>query len=850
MGISLPQIETSREHLYQARPRDRAEGEKAWYSLASILFFCGSRLAFGGFLLLTSVFCLLTSVPFAYFGFIHNPLLGWLPDFERLHGLLYGVFLSAVAITLIPDLRRKETRRGVAGFLAINIAVAIYLLRADDLAALQPDFISYFWSMICVFPLLWLAALDVSGNTKHLCRQRGMGISLSKATLAGVMVSGVFAAASVLHGVMPGRDTSASFVVRGFGASLCFHLAIFAAVAAILILIRRISSETPWPDTLNLVIARVFAWFLLMQGLRKIILPTISFEGTAATVFAALLSFTVVLFATGFRAKLRALYSDKGRPFARLKISRWQWAVAIICLFASAYAIPVLVGRTDWDFVLQRIAVVAVWLIVLQVVCSTGFRVRGKAASAALVLVLCGAAAGFEHYARVGLYNPEPSASVQALFDTYAGADISFKTAYDILSWSVNDKAYGQFYRFLKQHTNLGPEVAVGPADVSLVADLQPTPEKKPNIFLFVIDSLRQDYVSPYNPAVDYTPEIGRFAQDSVVMEQAYTRYGGTALSEPAIWVGAVQLHKGYIQPFYPMNNLQKMLETDGYQSYITIDPIVHEMLQPSASITPLDKNIKSWDYLDFVSTLEELETKIDSRSDRAKPIFAYTQPQNVHTITLERAKIKGGRKNASIYELRRMDVAFGKFVEFLRQRGLYDNSIIILTSDHGDCYGEFGRYGHSDFLFPQVIRIPLIIHLPPRMRKQFVWDTHLVAFNADITPSLYYMLGHRPIFNKEIFGRPLFTQTWEEQSAYVRSQYLIVCSYAPVYAILGDNGKSLFIVDAVNSKNYYYNLLEDPQAALSHVTIKLRDENEALIRRQVGLIDTLYNWHPASAAQ
>jgi len=204
---------------------------------------------------------------------------------------------------------------------------------------------------------------------------------------------------------------------------------------------------------------------------------------------------------------------------------------------------------------------------------------------------------------------------------------------------------------------------------------------------------------------------------------------------------------------------------------------------------------------------------------------------------------MKGGRKEISIYELRRMDTAFGEFLGFLQQHGLYDNSIIILTADHGDAYGEFGRYGHSDFLFPEIIRIPLIVHLPPQMRQRVVWDPQQVAFNSDITPSLYYLLGHRPILNNELFGRPIFTETQGEQSEYLRSSYLLVSSYAPVYAVLGNNGKSLFIVDAVNRKNYFYDLVQDPLGTRSHVTIPLRNENEALIRREVQRIDDFYGW-------
>jgi Sulfatase len=467
------------------------------------------------------------------------------------------------------------------------------------------------------------------------------------------------------------------------------------------------------------------------------------------------------------------------------------------------------------------------------------------------------------------------SASAQSSWsdslERYAGTDISLKTAYAVVTRSVARDNYGAFYGFLKSRTNIRePE---GPANVSLVANLSPSSGAKPNIFIFVIDSLRRDFLSPYNPAVTTTPEFAKFASDSVVFENAFTRYAGTALSEPAIWVGAMQLHKQYIEPFYPMNNLQKLVEAEGYHSYVSLDPILQRVVAKSPSLTELDGNLKvmseydyavatgggagagsalsttksrkSWSTLDLVSTLSELETKLDARSDKHEPVFVYTQPQNIHTLTLEQSSSGKSRREISADEIQRMDGAFGRFIEFLKSHGLYDNSIVIVTSDHGDSYGEFGRFGHADFLFPEVIRIPLIIHLPPQLRKQAAYDPRSVVFSLDITPSLYYLLGQRPTTNRELFGRPLFTKLLQEQGSYEREHYLLASSYAPVYGILGGEGQSLFIVDTVNQKNYFYDLAADPQGVHNRVTPRIRDENEALIREQLSLIDRLYNVAP-----
>ena len=62
-----------------------------------------------------------------------------------------------------------------------------------------------------------------------------------------------------------------------------------------------------------------------------------------------------------------------------------------------------------------------------------------------------------------------------------------------------------------------------------------------------MIDSLRRDYLSPYNPAVTFTPAIDALARDSLVYRNAFTQYGATGLSVPSLWVGGQILHKQYV---------------------------------------------------------------------------------------------------------------------------------------------------------------------------------------------------------------------------------------------------------------------------------------------------------------
>src|SRR5213079_2380133 len=169
--------------------------------------------------------------------------------------------------------------------------------------------------------------------------------------------------------------------------------------------------------------------------------------------------------------------------------------------------------------------------------------------------------------------------------------------------------------------------------------------------------------------------------------------------------------------------------------------------------------------------------------------------PQNVHIAVASRRKVPDGESYPGFFApvasaLKRVDACLGRFVDFLKRTNRYDNSIIILTSDHGDSLGEEGRWGHAYFIFPEVIRIPLIVHLPSWMKAATAVDTAAVTFSTDLTPSLYALLGHEPRDRGTLFGRPLFVPPDADLSWRRREQFLLASSYGAVYARMRQNGR------------------------------------------------------------
>ncbi len=91
--------------------------------------------------------------------------------------------------------------------------------------------------------------------------------------------------------------------------------------------------------------------------------------------------------------------------------------------------------------------------------------------------------------------------------------------------------------------------------------------------------------------------------------------------------------------------------------------------------------------------------------------------------------------------EIRSMDDAVGVLIETLRQRDLYDDTIIVFTSDHGEEFGEHGVVGwHSHTLYDELLRIPLILKLPESDSIGLKVDAQVRSI--DIAPTVLGALG------------------------------------------------------------------------------------------------------------
>ena len=90
--------------------------------------------------------------------------------------------------------------------------------------------------------------------------------------------------------------------------------------------------------------------------------------------------------------------------------------------------------------------------------------------------------------------------------------------------------------------------------------------------------------------------------------------------------------------------------------------------------------------------------------------------------------------------EMAYLDHRIGQLVAFLRRRGILDNTLLIITSDHGDNLGEHGLMHHAYALYETLIHVPLIIRYPPAFPAGMVVEQ--IVQTHDLFPTILHLAG------------------------------------------------------------------------------------------------------------
>ena len=821
-----------------------------------------ARLAALALVIVTTTFFLISSFTFSWINIVQNVNVLWISQLAENYSRLYWAVLVLNALTLVPAFYRGRARWCVEALLLVLTVIGMLLSRVYRLYDVQLSSLNLVWSVAVTLPLLCFGIHDiVLFGSPGLWRRTSAHkeLALHFAFLTGATVGAWYFVVALLR--YPALVAQHRALAPVLAATVLLHGCLFAGVSIMLGLIAAFMRRQNISPRVQFLAALGIFWIFASLLLRRLVTPALSFNSAWADVWSWIYPLSFIVMLAGWQVRRSATLHEAipGLPeeilSGLLPPARVWTALVALAAFACAFAVPYFIERVDWNFLFQRSAAIAVWIAILVAAWRVFARPITRPAAtdasftrriaALLALAICSFA-----LAQSGrLWRAMGWRTLAQANTAYSGMDASFQVAQLALRPVVHDGDRTGLFPFLRKHSLMAE--AMHPPQLTLAAALAPVAGAKPDIYIIVVDTMRRDYLSPYNPRVSFAPRIAQFAaeKDSFVFQHAYTNYGGTALSEPAIWAGAMIPSKQYVEPFYEYNALEQLTTTDGYHRLLLRDMILNGLLRrfPDDRMLSIAPKNGAHFGLDLRDEVHEIVTRPELTA--GSPLFVYAQPQNLHPITLHelanhRAPIEGsypGFNARYADELRKVDAAFGALIDDLKAKGRYENSIVVLTADHGDWLGEYGRWGHGQSLLPAIIDVPLLIHLPAALAKNYYCNPQQTVFLTDITPTLYYLLGHRDLRRNEFFGRPLFTATAAEQEDYSERYHLIMSSYAAVFAVLDGETRTLYVADAVDDNQAVYRLSDDWYGLDNLIDAGSQAKFETLMRGSITRLNAMY---------
>lgn len=268
-------------------------------------------------------------------------------------------------------------------------------------------------------------------------------------------------------------------------------------------------------------------------------------------------------------------------------------------------------------------------------------------------------------------------------------------------------------------------------------------------IILISIDTLRADHLPLYGYRHVRTPALDALAAEGVVFERAYAHSPQTFPSHASILSGQLPFETGVrdnvgftIRPETKL--LPQMLRSRGYTGGAVVSSY---LLRKETGLA------QGFDFYDSAMPVGSPEVPAghterpgqDSVVVAQKWIASLSSPRfflflHIHEPHAPYAPpARYGQYAPYDGEIAYSDEIVGRFLKWLKGRGLYDRATIALLSDHGEGLGDHGEEEHGLFLYGETIRVPLVVKLP-----RDVNHGHRVALpvqHIDLVPTILDLL-------------------------------------------------------------------------------------------------------------
>jgi arylsulfatase len=311
------------------------------------------------------------------------------------------------------------------------------------------------------------------------------------------------------------------------------------------------------------------------------------------------------------------------------------------------------------------------------------------------------------------------------------------------------------------------------------------------NIILLTIDALRADHVSWHGYDRDTTPFLDEFSDRSTVFKAAYSASSHTREALPALLTGrypAEAVRDGFtrgaetIPMLLPDEYATAAFHSNPYVSraygydegFDTFYDDLHLGQNKLLALVQrgLDKFVLNRG--EYHARAEEINRRslswVSSLSD-SEPFFLWNHYMDVHgpynppegyaewseNVSNAEAQqlydsLSGDElpsdddvelaKNLYDGEIRYVVAKIGEFLDELETMGVLADTLLIITSDHGDLFGEYGQFAHPRYVYPELTHVPLVV-FSPKIQPQ---TTDSPVSTIDILPTILDLIDQKGV--------------------------------------------------------------------------------------------------------
>jgi arylsulfatase A-like enzyme len=327
-----------------------------------------------------------------------------------------------------------------------------------------------------------------------------------------------------------------------------------------------------------------------------------------------------------------------------------------------------------------------------------------------------------------------------------------------------------------------------------VISSASPRSARKPSIILISADALRPDHLGCYGYGRNTSPNIDQLARDSVLFENAVSQASWTLPSVSSLFTSLYPsfcgVHTWNTRLPSSEITLPRILRRNGYTTAACIN---NPLLIPAYG---LSQGFDLYDYLDsnMEEQLETVSRWLEVMKNQSfflyvhllSPHTPYEAPDPFCRAFGQPEHPKLGTTTSAINELERsgrkltksdldyliaqydgsilyLDDFIKRLLDRLKHLDLYDTSLVILFSDHGEQFQEHGHLTHCHSLYQEEIRIPLIMKPPSGSGLKALRIPGLVR-SIDLLPTILDFLKIKPLDFAQ--GKSLWPLLWGKSYA------------------------------------------------------------------------------------